>query len=135
MDFWMSSEKHILVGDSERVARNAVEPVISELLEGVELSCGAKKWSVITIVMPDERVGDYPEVKRYHKARQVIELRVQLPFYEFKEAGSAEQIGLVLDALTRSVDMMKEIKSLKITGEEYSILKKIVEKARLELKV
>ncbi|QXI49534.1 MULTISPECIES: hypothetical protein [Pseudomonas] len=135
MDFWMSSEKHILVGDSERVARNTVEPVVSELLEGIELSCGAKKWSVITIVMPDERIGDYPEVKRYHKARQVVELRVQLPFYKFKEADSSQQIGLVLDALMRSVDLMKEIKSLKLTGEEYSMLKTIVEKARLELKV
>lgn len=135
MEFWMSSEKHILVGDSERVARNTVEPVISELLEGVELSCGAKKWSVITIAMPDERVGDYPEVKRYHKKRQVIELRVQLPFYKFIKAGSSQQIDLMLDALTRSVDLMKEIKSLKLTIEEYSMLKEIVEKARLVFKV
>ena len=78
---------------------------------------------------------DYPEVKRYHKKRQVIELRVQLPFYKCIEADSSQQIDLMLDALTRSVDLMKEIKSLKLTSEEYSVLKEIVEKARLVFKV
>lgn len=135
MEFWMSSERHILVGDSERITRNSVEPVMAELVSGVELSSGAKKWSVITIAMPDERVGDYPEVKRYHKARQVIELRIQLPFYKFKDADSAQQIDMVLDALNYSVDMMGEIKNLKLTGEELRILKDVVEKAREKLKV
>lgn len=134
MDFWMSSEKHVLVGDSERVARNAVESVVSELLRNVELSSGARKWSIITIAMPDERIGDYPEVKRYHKSRQVIELRVQLPFYRFKESDSVQQIEIILNALSRSVDLMSEIKSLKLTRDEASALKEIVEKARERLK-
>ena len=86
MDFWMSSEKHVSVNEAVAAARKAVEPVIAELVKDVELSCGVEKWSVISIVMPDERVGDYPEIKRYHKSSKDIELRVQLPFSEFKEA-------------------------------------------------
>ncbi|MCG8295375.1 MULTISPECIES: Imm44 family immunity protein [Pseudomonas] len=133
MKFWMSSEKNIEVGDSEREARKAVEPIIIELLKDVELNCGAKQWSFISIVMPDDIVGAYPEVKRYHKSTNVVELRVQLPFYVFKESESLKQVSLMLDALARSVEMMGEIKSLKLTEADAHVLKDSVEKARAKL--
>ncbi|NIF18570.1 hypothetical protein [Pantoea sp. Cy-639] len=133
MDFWMSSEKHISVNEAVTGARKAVEPIIAELIKDVELSCGAAKWSVISIVMPDERVGDYPEVRRYHKSSKDIELRVQLPYNEFKSSNGAGQINIMLDSLARSVDLMGEIKSLKLTGDDAFILKNSVEKARLKL--
>ncbi len=69
----MSSEQHVIVGDAERVASKKVDPVMKSLLENVSLECGAEGWSFITIVMPDERIGDYPEVKRYHKTKKDID--------------------------------------------------------------
>ncbi|AVD85635.1 hypothetical protein C4Q26_00025 [Pseudomonas sp. SWI44] len=73
--------------------------------------------------MPDERVIDYPEVKKYHKARKVIEVRVQIPVNEFKEADESRQVSLMLDAVLRSIEMMKEIKSLKITRAMFFCLR------------
>lgn len=133
MEFWMSSEKHISVSEAVTSARKVVEPVIAGLVKDVELSCGAEKWSVISIVMPDERVGDYPEVKRYHKASKDIELRVQLPFSEFKEAERRQQINFMLASLIRSVDLASEIKSLKLSESDACVLKEAIEKARLTL--
>ncbi|MBC3476415.1 MULTISPECIES: hypothetical protein [Pseudomonas] len=131
----MSSEQHVIVGDAERVASKKVDPVMKSLLENVSLECGAEGWSFITIVMPDERIGDYPEVKRYHKTKKDIEVRVQLPTYEFKDASRAQQVDFMLDALSRSVDMMSDIKSLKLTKNDAQTLKGIVEKARLQLRI
>lgn len=133
MEFWMSSEKHISVNEAVTAARKAVEPVIAELVKDVELSCGAEKWSVISIVMPDERVGDYPEVKRYHKSSKDIELRVHLPFNEFKEADKFQQITLMLASLIRSIDLASEIKSLKLPENDACVLKEVIEKARITL--
>lgn len=133
MDFWMSSEKHVSVNETVAAARKAVEPVITELVKDVELSCGAEKLSVISIVMPDERVGDYPEIKRYHKSSKDIELRVQLPFNEFKEADKFQQITLMLASLIRSIDLASEIKSLKLPENDACVLKEVIEKARLTL--
>ncbi|AVD83487.1 hypothetical protein C4Q28_15590 [Pseudomonas sp. SWI6] len=83
--------------------------------------------------MPDERVIDYPEVKKYHKARKVIEVRVQIPVNEFKEADESRQVSLMLDAVLRSIEMMKGIKSLKITESDVLLLKDSVNKARAKL--
>lgn len=135
MDFWMSSEKHISVNEAVTAARTAVEPVVAELLKDVELSCGAERWSVISIVMPDERVDDYPEVRRYHKSSKDVELRVQLPFNEFAEAGEIQQINMMLDSLIRSVDLASEIKSLKLPEIDACVLKEVIQKARLMLGV
>ncbi len=133
MDFWMSSEKHISVNEAVSEARKAIEPIISEFIKDVELSCGAKKWSVISIVMPDDRVGDYPEIRRYHKASKDIELRVQLPYGEFKGSSGLGRINMMLDSLVYSVDLMGEIKSLKVTSGDAQVLKGAIEKARARL--
>lgn len=58
---------------------------------------------------------------------------MQLPIYEFKEAGEVQQVGLMLDAVLRSVEMMKEIKSLKLAESDALVLKESVEKARAKL--
>ncbi|MDU9404049.1 hypothetical protein RTH46_16285 [Pseudomonas sp. zfem004] len=129
----MTSEQHALIGDAEHIARNKIKPVMVRLLENIVLECGAEKMTFISIVMPDELIAEYPEVKRYHKARRVVEARVQLPFYEFKEADSVQQVGLLLDALVRSIDMVGKIKSLKLTRGDYHMLKSTVEKARVQL--
>ncbi|WP_110996577.1 hypothetical protein [Pseudomonas sichuanensis] len=133
MNFWMSSEQHALVGDAEFIARNKIEPVIERLLEQVNLDCEVDRWSFISILMPDDRVGDYPEVRRYHKSKKVIEVRVQLPLNDFNEADVPGQVSMMLDALSRSVDMMEGLKSLKITHGDTCVLKEAVEKARAEL--
>ncbi|MBC7194005.1 hypothetical protein MXB02_23810 [Pseudomonas mosselii] len=133
MIFRTSSEQDLLVGEAAQVARKKVKDVLVDILSGVTLECGAETWSFISILMRDEWIGDYPEVKRYHKSRKVIEVRVQLPIYEFKDAGEMQQVGLMLDAVLRSVEMMKEIKSLKLTENDALVLKESVEKARAKL--
>ncbi|WP_374376783.1 hypothetical protein [Pseudomonas sp. AP-1] len=72
----MISELHALVGDAEHVARNKIKPGMVKLLEGVVLECGAEKLTFISVVMSDELVAYYPEVKRCHKARKTVEARV-----------------------------------------------------------
>lgn len=133
MEIWMSSEKDVLVGKAEHTARNKVEPIVNQLLHKVELACGLERWSVIFIVMRDEWIGSYPEIKRYHKSKKDVELRVQLPFFEFKDADDLKQIKMLLDALSRSVDMMEEINNLKLTKEDARALRESVEKARVQL--
>lgn len=83
--------------------------------------------------MPDERIGDYPEVRRYHKSSKDIELRVQLPYNEVKEAGKNQQINMILASLVRSVDLASGIKSLKLPEDDAYVLKEAIEKARLTL--
>ncbi|NIF18571.1 hypothetical protein [Pantoea sp. Cy-639] len=133
MDFNTSSEQHVLAGNAAQIARKKVKDILVEILRDVSLECGAEAWTFISILMPDERIGDYPEVRRYHKARKVIEVRVQVPIYEFKDSNALQQVSLILDALSRSVEMMKEIKSLKLTENDALVLKGAVEKARAKL--
>lgn len=133
MIFRTSSEQHVMVGEAAQIARKRVKDVLVDILSDVSLECGAETWSFISILMPDERVGDYPEVKRYHKAKKVVEVRVQLPIYEFRGATEAQQISIMLDAVSRSVNMMGEIKSLKMTERDVCTLKEAVERARLQL--
>ncbi len=71
MEIWMSSEKDVLVGKAEHTARHKVEPIVNQLLHKVELACGLERWSVIFIVMRDEWIGSYPEIKRYHKSKKM----------------------------------------------------------------
>ncbi|QQZ38330.1 hypothetical protein [Pseudomonas sp. SK2] len=133
MIFSTSSEQHVIVGNAAQIARKRVKDVLVETLSDVSLECGANSWTFISILMPDERVIDYPEVKKYHKARKVIEVRVQIPVNEFKEADESRQVSLMLDAVLRSIEMMKEIKSLKITESDVILLKDSVNKARAKL--
>lgn len=135
MDFNSSSEQHVLAGNAAQIARKKVKDVLVEILRDVSLECGAEAWTFISILMPDERIGDYPEVKRYHKARKVIEIRVQVPIYEFNDSDASRQVSLMLDAVSRSVEMMKEIKSLKLTDRDSRVLKDAVENARMQLRV
>lgn len=135
MNFTTSSEQHILVGNAAQIARKKVKDALVDLLSGVSLECGADSWTFISILMPDERIDDYPEVKRYHKTRKVIEVRVQIPINEFKEANDSQQVNLMLDAVLRSVEMMREIKSLKLTESDSRVLADSIEKARVMLKV
>ncbi|WP_409296270.1 Imm44 family immunity protein [Pseudomonas sp. KCJK8670] len=133
MKVWMSSEKEALVGKAEHAARNKIEPVINRILDKVNLVGDLEKWSVIFIIMRDEWLESYPELKRYHKAKKDVELRVQLPFSEFRDADENQQVNLLLDALLRSVDMMGEMKNLKLKYEDCYLLKEVIERARLEL--
>lgn len=133
MKVWMSSEKEALVGKAEHAARNKIEPVINRILDKVNLVGDLEKWSVTFIIMRDEWLESYPELKRYHKAKKDVELRVQLPFSEFRDADENQQINLLLDALLRSVDMMGEMKNLKLKYEDCYLLKEVIERARLEL--
>ncbi|MPT00509.1 MAG: hypothetical protein E2581_18700 [Pseudomonas sp.] len=133
MKVWMSSEKEALVGKAEHAARNKIEPVINRILDKVNLVGDLEKWSVIFIIMRDEWLEGYPELKRYHKAKKDVELRVQLPFSEFRDADENQQVNLLLDALLRSVDMMGEMKNLKLKYEDCYLLKEVIERARLEL--
>ncbi|MGS7253646.1 hypothetical protein HG549_15315 [Pseudomonas sp. SK] len=108
---------------------------MSDLLEGVTLECGASTWSYISIMMPDDIIKSYPEVRRYHKQRSVIEVRVQLPFYDFKDADGVGRMKYMLDGLSRSVDMMAGIKSLKMSGSDADLLRGVVCQAKHKLGV
>lgn len=130
MLFHSSSEQDILVGPGAQVARRKVAAVMSDLLEGVTLECGAGTWSYISIMMPDDIIDSYPEVRRYHKQRSVVEVRVQLPFYDFIDAGDVGKIELMLEGLSRSVDLMAGIKSLKMSDSDTDLLRGVIDQAK-----
>lgn len=133
MIFHSSSEQDIWVGPGAQVARRKVAAVMSELLEGVTLECGAGTWSYISIMMPDDIVDSYPEVRKYHKQRSVIEVRVQLPFYDFKEADDVGKVGFMLEGLSRSVDLMVGIKNLKMSDYDADLLRSVVDQSKHKL--
>lgn len=135
MIFHSSSEQDILVGPGAQVARRKVAAVVSELLSDVSLECGAGTWSYISIMMPDDAIEGYPEVSRYHKQRSVVEVRVQLPFYDFKDADDVGKIKFMLDGLSRSVDLMAGIKTLKMSSADAGVLRGVVAQAKERLGV
>ncbi|MFF7106246.1 hypothetical protein [Pseudomonas sichuanensis] len=135
MIFHSSSEQDILVGSGAQVARRKVAAVMSDLLSDISLECGAGTWSYISIMMPDDAMDGYPEVSRYHKQRSVIEVRVRLPFYEFKEVDDAGKIGFMLDGLNRSVDLMAGIKGLNMSSGDTNVLRGVVTQAKERLGV
>ncbi|AZL72074.1 hypothetical protein [Pseudomonas oryziphila] len=135
MIFHSSSEQDISVGPGAQAARRKVAAVVSDLLSEVSLECGAETWSYISIMMPDDAIDGYPEVSRYHKQRSVIEVRVQLPFYEVKDADDVGKVEFMLDGLNRSIDLMVGIKSLKMSSADASVLRGVVTQAKDRLGV
>lgn len=135
MFFHSSSEQDVSVGPGAQAARRKVAAVVSDLLSEVSLECGAETWSYISIMMPDDAIDGYPEVSRYHKQRSVIEVRVQLPFYEVKDADDVGKVEFMLDGLNRSIDLMVGIKSLKMSSADASVLRDVVTQAKDRLGV
>ena len=131
MKLWMSSEEMFDVGDAMHSIRNHfIEPTINELLTKIEVKEDYEQWALITILMPLNRIQDYPEIVRRSLKRKVLEFRLQIDHATFKVANQQGQIKLVLDTLDRSIDLMTK---LKVSQETQTKLKAVVSEARQQL--
>jgi len=122
MKIWMSSEEQLDVGDEYRIVRQKIESEVNQHLELIKLSTKAKKWVFIAIIMQYED-SDYPEVKKWDSRRGVLEFRLKINYYEFKNASFSERMNLVVNALLRTVEYMPKFG---VTYEDCEKLKAIL---------
>ena len=130
MEFFMSGEIDAKVGDTEHIARNKINSVLSGLVENAKLNFDINRWSFISIILSDLFISGYPEVAKFHKKIKVLEFRLQIPFEEFIGATPKVQISMILDAIERSIGLMEKFK---IPESDRQTLKTAVTQARTEL--
>src|SRR5690348_9459827 len=109
MHLWMSGEVQADVGDAHRSARQAVEQAVNERLKDCSLSVDFDEWAFISIILPHDH-PDNPELKKKHAKRKVLEFRLKISHQDFLNADQIGRIGLLIDALKRSVDLMTEFR-------------------------
>src|SRR6267154_1011380 len=107
MHLWMSGEVQADVGDAHRLARKAVEHAVNERLKNCSLSTNFDEWAFISIIRQRDH-PDYPEVKKKHAKRKVLEFRLKIPHQDFLSANEIGRVDLLISALRRSVNLMNE---------------------------
>jgi hypothetical protein len=105
----MSGEVQADIGDAHRVARTEVEAKVNQLLRtNVYGGESIEEWAFLAIIMAVED-PQFGEVATLHRKRRVAEFRLRIPHADFKVASEAEQRGLLLSCLIRSLQLMPGI--------------------------
>ena len=102
----MSCEAMADLADSWRVARGAVEARVNDRLKLLGLKTHFEKWAFIGILRPDDH-PDYPEICK--KRRGVMDFRLKIDYFEFANSNFQQQQNLIIEALKRSVQKMREL--------------------------
>jgi len=105
----MSGEVQADVGDAHRLARKAVEHAVNERLKNCSLSVDFDEWAFISIIRQQDH-PDYPEFKKKHAKRKVLEFRLKIPHQDFLNASEIGRVELLVSALKRSVNLMAEFR-------------------------
>ena len=103
----MSGEIQADVGDAHRLARKAVEHAVNERLKNCSLSVDFDEWAFISIIRQQDH-PDYPEFKKRHAKRKVLEFRLKIPYQDFLNTDEIGRVELLINALRRSVNLMTE---------------------------
>ena len=103
----MSAEIDADVDEKFSVARKLVEKKMNALLAEHTFTSPWKSWDFIHMIRSDADM--YKEVARRSKKDMSLEFRLRTDHSTFLAASPKQAIGLLLDALGRSVDKMAKI--------------------------
>jgi hypothetical protein len=131
MKLWMSAEIQADVSDAYREARKAVQEEVNHLLEGVSLAEKAEEWAFIAIILNEQSSG-YKEIAKRSEKGKTLEFRLKIPHSDFLAASPSQRIGLVFDALSRSIALMEK---LGVSAETQKQLREILSQAEKNLGV
>jgi len=92
------------VADSLRIVSNHIENISNkDFFSRRGYGDSVEKWAFIAIILPPEIEG-YTEYRRYHKARKVIEFRLRIDYFEFRDGDESTQMKLICEGLVRSLE-------------------------------
>ena len=103
----MSEEIQDDVADAYMQMRKNIEADMNERLSKCTLATNIVEWAFIAIVRPNDH-PNYQEVKKKHSRQKELEFRLKVSYRDFLVASEVQKIGLIIDALARSVDIMAE---------------------------
>jgi len=129
MKLWMSGEIQADVADANRETRRIVQTEINRLLEGVVIADNIDQWAFIAIIRAAAH-PDFDEVVQRTNRGKVLEFRLKIPHGAFLSATPNHRISLVLEALSRSVTLMSQ---LKVSADTQDALQKILLEAKKNL--
>ena len=118
------------VADALQVVRNNAEEAVNRFLTGTAFPQDFEEWAVIVIALPKDLEPSFPEVVRKTSKRKVLEFRLHIPHQEFLAASDAERQAMLLDCLSRSIDLMPK---LSVSGEGQAVAREALAKARQSL--
>ncbi len=107
--FWMSGEIQNDVGDCYRVARNTIEAVLNQHVEGKDYGEGLKEWAYIAIILKPGFDEYYLEIKRYRKKKREVEFRLKINYKKFLKGNSKTHLKMVAESVLRSFDLMRQM--------------------------
>jgi hypothetical protein len=103
MKLWIGAEMSADVADAWRVARNATEASINELLQKREYELPVTQWNCIGIVRDD---ANFAERATYSKKKRSMDFRLSIDHDRFKTASSAIRERMVFEMLLRSLEIL-----------------------------
>ncbi|RBB31865.1 hypothetical protein DPV79_40105 [Burkholderia reimsis] len=115
----MSGENEADIGDDARVARNAIEPVVNQFLEGLVFTEKFEQWAFLSIILTDKFLSGFPEVVKISSKGKVLEFRLHIPHEEFKKASAERRMEMFFDALSRSIELMPKLKVSQESQEKF----------------
>ena len=124
----MSAEIDADVDEKFSVARKLVEKKMNALLAEHTFTSPWKSWDFIHMILSDADM--YKEVARRSKKDMSLEFRLRTDHSACLAASPKQAIGLLLDALGRSVDKMAK---MDVTEEDRKALRSALERAAREL--
>ncbi|MDW5419276.1 hypothetical protein R6242_22135 [Iodobacter sp. CM08] len=127
MKLWMSAESEGDVGDDVFYVRKIIEPLINKNLEGVDINEEYEKWAFLAVTFSEGRLLHYPEIVRRSIKNKVLEFRLHIDHFKFKNTDRRGQLNLTFDALERSILLMGK---LKISIKTQEILRAILKKSK-----
>ena len=130
MIFFMSAEREADVREGESYARKKIAPLLTELLNSIELESGLKDWSFISIILSDKFLPGMPEIIKLNKKDMSLDCRLHINHGQFKKASEYKKIEMILDAIERSIGLMSKYE---IIRNDQNILRDTLNSARNKL--
>ncbi|MCL2640194.1 MAG: Imm44 family immunity protein [Phycisphaerales bacterium] len=106
MRFWMSAEIDVDVNDAYERFSLDLQMSLDAYLSKNDYGGGLKQWAYMDIII--DHPDWFPEICKYHRKRQVIEFRLQIPYDQFKSASPDEQRRMVFASILRSTQVARE---------------------------